>query len=200
MPRISGLRPFNNKQYLAACSFWFLLTLAPVRLFPQEVGISIHPVKNSYSIRLSVNNMKSEEILKSLSEGLRAEINYHIRIYQKAGGIFKFLGDKLIEESSPTIIARWDMFRRQYIVEDDLGNVTYCATADDFLNAFFHSSAYTVTSELSDPDFYYVLAQSNIRAMKIVPPFTILSSIFPLGAITTSWARQELKKVAGVQE
>jgi hypothetical protein len=168
-----------------------ILVLGAGTAAAQELVLSVTPRGFRYTVSLELTRYSGEDILASLSEGLRAEVNHQIRIYRKARGPFAFLGDRLVEQANPSLEARWDIFSRSWVIIGPDGAERHFRDREEFLQAFLSFPEYLVKTPITDPSAYYILAQSNVRSTKLVPPFSILSALFLYGQATTSWIRGE---------
>lgn len=157
----------------------------------QELVLSVTPHELRYTVSLKLTRYSGEEILASLAEGLRAEVNHQIRVYRKARGPFTFLGDRLVEQANPSLEAKWDIFSKSWVITGADGAERHYRDREEFLQAFLSYPEYRVKTPITDPSSYYILAQSSVRSTKLVPPFSILSTLFPYGQSTTSWIRGE---------
>ncbi len=144
-------------------------------------------------VSLSLHNPPAREILERLKDGLKSEIRFDVRVYQKTTGIFRFLGDKLIGECHPAYEAQWDEFSNQFVVTTDNHHTYRFATARAFVAFFFSLSYYPTAIRLATDRGYYMLTSIEVDATKLAPPLNMISLLVPLDRHTTAWERTRLE-------
>lgn len=133
------------------------------------------------------------DVLENLSDGMRAGVTFHIRLYRRATGPFSFLGDRLIAEEHPELEAGWDVFADRYVLRGPRGQERRFRAADDFISQFFSLSRYRMTnvaSELSDR--HYILVQVSLEPVKLVPPVNLVSLFSQQTMVTSPWVEARL--------
>ncbi len=143
-------------------------------------------------VSLSLQKPPAQEILERLREGLKSEIRFDVRVYQKANGIFRFLGDKLIGECHPAYEAQWDEFSNQFIVTTGDHRSYRLGSAAAFAKFFFSLPYYTTRIQLPPGRSYYMLTSIEVDATKLVPPLNMISLLVPIDRHTTPWERTRL--------
>ena len=149
-------------------------------------------VEGQLVVSLSLQDPPAREILDRLREGLKSEIRFDVRVYQKTSGIFRFLGDKLIGECHPAYEAQWDEFSNQFIVTTDDHRTYRFATAPAFVKFFFSLPHYATRVQLPPGRGCYMLTSIEVDATKLVPPLNMISLLVPLDRHTTAWERTRL--------
>jgi len=149
-------------------------------------------VEGQLLVSLSLRNPPTREILERLREGLKSEIRFDVRVYQKTSGIFGFLGDKLIGECHPAYEAQWDEFSSQFIVANDDHHLYRFATAPAFAKFFFSLPYYATGVKIPPGHGYYMLTSVEVDATKLVPPLNMISLLVPIDRYTSAWERTRL--------
>ncbi|MBN2552702.1 MAG: DUF4390 domain-containing protein [Spirochaetales bacterium] len=136
----------------------------------------------------------AEEVLSSLREGLRAEINFHFRLYRRNRGIFSFLGDRLLVERRVYQTAAFDFFENRYKIRRDGGKPVEYAGEAEFLDAFFSIPDIDLGEiEAADGGEYYLLARVRMMPVKIIAPLNIITLFSSETAFTTPWVEAQLE-------
>jgi hypothetical protein len=132
-------------------------------------------------------------VIENISDGMRAGITFHIRLYRRATGPFSFLGDRLIAEEHPEFEAKWDVFTNHYVLRGPGGRERRFRDRKVFVEQFFSLSGYRLTdaaSELSDE--HYILVQVALEPVKLVPPVNLVSLFSQQTMATSPWVEARL--------
>ena len=136
----------------------------------------------------------TEEVLASLREGLRAEINFHFRLYRHSRGIFSFLGDRLLVERRVYQTAAFDFYKNRYKIQRDGGKPVEYTGEAEFLDAFFSLPDIELGEiEAADSGEYYLLARVRMMPVKIIAPLNIITLFSSETAFTTPWVEAEIE-------
>jgi hypothetical protein len=172
-----------------------LCLLAPV--FPQEnraflqIQPQLQPERTGISVFFST--VHSGAVREALDQGLESQIFFYIRLYQKAEGLFAFLGDHLIAEYSPWYKGSRDFFNEEYVLQRSDGKTLGFKYFGDFLHEFFTLRDFLLWGmEESGRSGYYVQVMVQLDSVKLVTPFTILSLLSFEGRFSTGWIKKEL--------
>ncbi len=144
-------------------------------------------------ISLALENPPSAEILASLSEGLQCEVRFNARVYEKARGLFSFLGDKLIGERHPVYNARFDELGDDYVITTDGRGVYQFQTATSFLASFFSLDNYATGIPVPAAGDCYALTSIEVNVARLVPPLNMISLVFPVNRSATAWTKTPLR-------
>ncbi len=137
-------------------------------------------------------------VLENLSDGMRAGITFHIRLYRRATGPFSFLGDRLIAEEHPEFEAGWDVFADRYVLRGPRGQERRFQSADVFVAQFFSLSRYRLTNAASGlTDDHYILVQVALEPVKLVPPVNLVSLFSQQTMVSSQWVEARLVGTAG---
>lgn len=141
---------------------------------------------------VSVTNPPEQRVAASLRDGLESEIQFNVRVYEHSGGLFSFLGDKLVGEWKSVHRARWDEFGNDYLVTDPRGTSRRSRSLKSFLASFFHLSNAATGIRLSPGKHYYILSNVQIQIVRLVPPLTMIAVFLPNRQIDTPWVETEI--------
>jgi hypothetical protein len=162
-------------------------------VFTEQVDVRIAFNKEAPALSVTLLNAEREVILDTLNKGLKAQIIFSIKIYEKAEGLCAFLGDRLVEEYNLFSVAYRDYFVDEYVVESWRGDKTYFKKAELFFTAFFSLKDFRMKGlEEFQGGRYYVFVRVQLDAVKLIPPFTILTFLPFGGRFTSPWVRMEL--------
>ncbi len=158
-----------------------------------ELAASIS--RNHDRLRLSVDffGYDRDEFLTNVNEGLKPQITFQIKVYRKAEGFFKFLGDRLVEEYHPMFEAGKDPFLSRYVIYEDSDKKTLYTDPALFLKSFFRLRDYPIPQPETEPlDGHYILVQVVYKKIRLLPPLNILSLVFMDQAEKSEWYRVEV--------
>ncbi|MGO9409323.1 MAG: DUF4390 domain-containing protein [Spirochaetia bacterium] len=154
-----------------------------------DLGVSVRPDGIHASLWFRWN--KEQELVSSLQNGMEARIVFTLRVYQRRGGLFPFLGDKLLTETSVARSAFWDFLDRKFVVESDDGSRTAYTSAPDLLLGFLSLADFPV-SRLAprEGDRQYVSARARLEPVRLMPPLTIVTLAGAAASYTTPWEKR----------
>ena len=190
----NGLK--RSSAQLLACGFLALLLVSPP-LAAQSVTVRTAPSSNGVALELTLEGYNGTEIIESVSERMRAQVVYLVRLYRSGGVLFGIFGDRLVGEYRLVHEARWDAFEREYCLEtqiyDDSAAVTREQTRcfdrqEQFLAQLFHAR----NLELRLPESgekLYALVQTRITPIRLVPELRLISLFMSSDEIETAWER-----------
>jgi hypothetical protein len=157
---------------------------------------------------LRVAGAPTERIASSLKDGMRADLEVVIRLFERTDGIAGLLGDRLIAEHHVTKTAYYDPFSRAYVVETS----GTARSADDPRRLPVERGVDAAVGELltvtgvSGPDApdpgvddedHYVVARVLLRPLKLVERLRIISFLLPSYTVRSAWTRLPALGVAG---
>ena len=141
---------------------------------------------------MALRNPPEQEILSSLSSGLRAEIRFDVRVYEKATGFFGFLGDKLVGENRTVYEAQWDEFGNEFLVTASNHSIYTFRTAPSFLAFFFALKSHETGIAVPSRGSLYMLTNVGVNAVRLVPPLNMILLFFRSQNESTPWERTPL--------
>ncbi len=147
-----------------------------------------------FSFTMEVAAAPESEILDALREGMRSEVEYRVQLYRETEGIWRFFGDRLIEEYETHHIAHFDPFTRSYkLVASGAfsGGEQSFEDPQAFLQAFLSikSAPVVLPSEGSD---YWIRGRAIVRPVRVAPPLGLIGVFLPSQRHGTAWASVEL--------
>ena len=131
-----------------------------------------------------------DEVLQSIEDGLKAEIEFQFRLYQENIGFFSFLGDRLILEKRISYNAFYDQYENKYIIESSSGAMQFFQNEEDFIKNFFVIRQFELSDSKRDKSSrYYILARIRLNPVKLIPPLTVISLFSNVGSTVSSWEK-----------
>jgi hypothetical protein len=147
-----------------------------------------------FSFSMDVEGAPEEAILRALREGMRSEVEYRVQLYREAKGIWRFFGDRLIEEYETHHIAYFDPFTRSYRLDASGAFATgerSFERGENFLDAFL-----SVTSNQMllprESRSYRLRGRAIVRPVRVAPPLGLIGVFLPREHHTTAWVSLEL--------
>lgn len=156
-----------------------------------EIHVSLE--NSLISISALPSDTLKQMILSCLDDGLKSQIYYQIRAYQKNQGFFSFLGDIIIFETNPSYLAYFDFFETKYTIQTNTMDIIKIDNSDDFLDTFFSLLNYRL-KELDElhTGIYYVNIRIHLEPVRLVPPFNLLSLFKADESFTSDWIQFDL--------
>jgi hypothetical protein len=168
------------------------LCITAVPLFSEEIILLLKLKGNSCSLTVNFLSTEKQVVLTALEDGLKSQIIFQIKVYEKRDDFFSFLGDRLVSEYFPTFIAYKDFFDNTYIIEDHSGKKKSYSDTDKFLNAFFSLKDF-IMEGMDESRFssYYVVVSVQMDSVRLIAPFTLLY-LFPFKErFSSQWVRKD---------
>lgn len=147
-----------------------------------------------FSFTFTVDAGVEEEILDSLREGMRSQVEFRVQLYRESRGFWSLFGDRLIEEYETRHLAYFDPFTRSYIITSGgafSDNQQRYEEPEDFLDAFLSLSS-TRVSLPSQEVGYRLRGRSVVEPVRVAPPLGLMGIFLPNERYTTSWVSVEL--------
>ncbi len=163
-----------------------LLLLVPLAGFCQEASLSVRPQDGLLVSSLKLTGVDPSRVLDTLEDGLRAEVVFQLRLYQKKRGLAGFLGDRLLAERRVVQVASYDLFTGQYVLERDDGPKRRYAASGSFLEDFFSLRGLAMQG-LSGRGSGYMLGRIRLSPVRFIPPLNIISLFRDRVSLTTPW-------------
>lgn len=93
-----------------------LIALSAGGACAQETEVSVARSGDGYEIDVELENYDGSPVLEALSDNMRSQITYLVRLYRSADMLQALFGDRLVREFSVEMNADWDPFRREYTI------------------------------------------------------------------------------------
>ena len=169
------------------------LFIFQTKIYPLNILISNKVSSDWIEVSAKLVGFQPDKILKSLNEGLKAEIFFQFRLYKKNKSIVSFFGDWVVAEEKPFFIAYRDFFSDLYIIETSEHKKYTFSEAEMFTEHFSGISSYRFFN-ISNIDIseYYILARIIINPVKLEPPLHIISLFSPIRRMT-NWAKSNIE-------
>ncbi|MFP4564472.1 MAG: hypothetical protein ACLFRY_14310 [Spirochaetia bacterium] len=188
---MTPLLPFSKTDSKKIELALILLLLTAGAAHPQTLHVSVEhvPAESAVSLDCLVVEAPEEELWESVDGGFQVEVVYTLRLYRKSAGLFRFLGDKIVEDAEPTRTGEYDPFSGLYLIHDTYSGGTI---RSDNRNSFLSKLLRVDDIRLEIPreeGSYYILAEAEISPIKLKPPLTILSVFSKRNRYHTDWIR-----------
>ncbi len=169
-----------------------MLLFSCIAIYSQEAVVSVRLHGNGFVVTAELNNVDEKVIFQSLKKGLKSEISFQIRLYQKHQGVLNLFGDRLISEVHPFFTAQWDPFDARYILTDGKVKSVF-SDPGEFIKAFFKLEKYYigVPKPYAASDCY-LMVQIQLLPVKFVAPLNIFSLVKPFYEFLTPWVRYDI--------
>jgi len=163
----------------------FVVTALPC--LAEKAAFELRRPAGQLVVTARLENVKEEEILSALEQGLESEIVYHFRLFERTTGIFSFLGDRLLSQEAIGFTASLDRFNNTYVIDPTQGEPRLFKEKNDFLCRFLELEAHAFSEFQPEPDKqYYLRARIQLTPAVISGPLSIILLFFRTG-ITTEW-------------
>ena len=189
--RLTPLLPFSRTDSKKIEFALLLLLLISRTAQAQSLRVSVEhfPAESSVSLACLVVDAPEGELWESVDQGFQVEVLYTLRLYRKSTGLFRFLGDKIIEDAEAARIGEYDPFTGLYLIHDTFsGGTLHSDDRESFFSKLLRIEGIRFEIPREEAS-YYILAEARISPIKLKPPLTILS-IFPKrNRHQTDWTR-----------
>ncbi len=187
-------------RFLLFLALWGSFFVLPVgsESFRESGGIrySFNASIRGYSLYVSSSfRPKSvDKLVENLKRGLKAEISFQFRLYRRMGGVFAFIGDKLVEEREVRYVASYDVFENYFSIYSDGRLVKQTHNVSDFLLNFLNlHNFYFGRIDKYDRTKMLLRGRVNFVPVKLKPPLNIVMFFTTLGNVTTKWVEISMK-------
>lgn len=177
-----------------------MLALLPSALYADATNQHFTVSNGAVLASIQVVNPPAGRILGSLRSGLRSEIRFVIRVYERGRGFLSFLGDRLVGTDQVEYQARWDEFAGDYVITrlDAAKRTSYrFPDAASFAEHFFGIVDEETGIHVTNHDHPYVLSSVEIQTVELAPPLTMIAAFLHDRLVSTPWARTPLLFAAG---
>ncbi len=173
-----------------------LLTAGP--LAAQEARLETRLRDTTVHVTIEFESPRSEEVLASLRDGLKAEIIFQARLYRKSRGLLSFLGDRLLVETKISRTAYFDFYENRYMILRDGNLLGEYASEQEFLHSFFFLPDLELGEiDISELEKLYVLARVRMMPVKIISPLNIITLFSSETVSTSPWLEAEIRPPGG---
>ena len=165
---------------------WIAFSLCQIA-YSQQVEIQAYQRDGSIYVDAFFSYDDTEEIFRSLGDGLKSEIIFEFRLYEKNEGFFSFFGDRLLLEKRPSYTAYFDVYEDAYVVVETDGTYRQFDNKQTFIDNFFSISDFMLAEDLKNILRHYILARIRLIPIKLIPPLTVIALFAETGNISSSW-------------
>lgn len=192
--RLTPLSPFSkrgSKKIELALLFLLLTPLTPGSQ-TLELSVESYPEQSAVLLDCVVSGAPEDELWESVEEGFQVEVAYTVRLYRTNTGLFRFLGDRIVEDAEPSRIGEYDPFTKLYLIHDTAtGRTIRADNRDSFLSQLLRIR--DIRFELPrEEGAYYLLAGAEISPVKLKPPLTILAVFSKKNRYQTDFHRVDI--------
>lgn len=148
----------------------------------------------SFSFSVEVEGAPEEAILQALREGMRSEVEYRVQLYREAKGIWRFFGDRLIEEYETHYIAYFDPFTRSFRLHISgafASQEQSFESGEEFLDAFLSVTSNPMPLPREGRS-YRLRGRAVVRPIRVAPPLGLMGVFLPSQRHGTAWVSLEL--------
>ena len=171
-----------------------VITLLGTVAIAQESAIEATRLGERFSFLVEVEFAPEEEILDSLREGMRAEVEYRVQLYRESSGIWRLFGDRLVEEYESRRIAYFDPFTRSFRI-DSYGAFPNGEERYDEEGAFLAAFLTLRSTPLYLPENgsdYRLRGRTVVRPIRVAPPLGLMGLFVANNRYSSSWVSVEL--------
>jgi hypothetical protein len=159
-------------------------------LAAQEAALSVRMEGRRVVASVALLQIPVEPVLAALSEGLKSEIVFDLRLYRRQTGFLAWLGDRPVVSARETRVAAFDPFAGRYVTERDERAEQSFADPQEFLRHFFSLSEHALGSvDPAEAELYYVAARVRLSPVRIIGPLNIVT-LFSSDSMVTEWAEE----------
>lgn len=177
-----------------------LLAALPPSLHAEATSQRFAVSNGTVLASIRVVDPPARRILGSLRSGLRSQIRFVIRVYERGRGFLSFLGDRLVGTDQVSYEAQWDEFGGDYVITR-LGATKRASSrfsdAVAFTDHFFSIADEKTGIRVANHDHPYVLSSVEIQTVELAPPLTMIAAFLRGHQISTPWIRTPLLFSAG---
>ena len=164
----------------------FCLVIGSFPVCADTVSLDAARVGDLLEVSITLKGGDAEQVIASIQDGLKSEIVFQARLYERNRGLFSFLGDRLFVERKVVQVAYFDFFEDMYVVESELKGTRKYEQREEFMRDFFQLADLRLQDMRDlkrEPGSYYILARIRLDPVRLVPPLNIIS-LFYSSAVT----------------
>ncbi|HEC61768.1 MAG TPA: hypothetical protein ENI27_05880 [bacterium] len=179
---------------------FFCLVIGSFPVCAETVSLNAARVGDLLVVSIALKGGDAEQVLASIQDGLKSEIVFQARLYERNRGLFSFLGDRVFVEREVVQVAYFDFFDDMYVVESELKGTRKYEQREEFLRDFFHLADFSLQDMRylrRGPGSYYILARIRLDPVRLVPPLNIIS-LFN-SSVVTPWQEIQIPGQRGLE-
>ena len=178
-------------------SVLFLIVNTGLMCYSQETHVVLYQKPDHLLVTAFLEDAPVAEVLTSLDDGLEAEIFFQFRLYEKAKGLFAFLGDKLTIEKQPYYRARKNFYDNTYVIIHSDGSETGHKSSEEFVDHFLRIESYELADFATPAEKgYYLRSRIRLNHAKLVPPLNLIYLFYSVG-VSTDWNESMIAAAPG---
>lgn len=188
----------DSRKSLAKVVSCALLLLTAFRLPAQlQHATVIRPAPEYLSIGIDVAGADVDSLFETLQGGMRARVEYRIRISYPRERPFRVLGNRLLREFRPSVEASWDPFLEAYLMVADDDSTTVYRDEAAFYTDLFTLTDYRIPWSViyRDPGLV-VETSAEYTPIVFVPGLSILSLFTANRSDSSPWDRLVINHAA----
>jgi hypothetical protein len=193
MPWHGSSRTVSRKNLARAALVALLLVPAVTAVADLQHETAVTPSGELIVVSIRVAGADVDELFSGLRDGMRARVEYRIRVAAPRSRPFRLLGDRLLREFRPAVEVRWDPFLASFVLESSDGETVEITEESELYARLFALDSYRIPlSALAPADQVVVETRVAYTPVVFAPGLSILS-LFPRNrTLLTPWARREL--------
>lgn len=186
-------RTDSRKNPARAISAFVLLLTASALPAQLQHETTIGADAESLGVTVTVAGADLDTLFTTLEEGMRARVEFRVRISVPRGRPLRILGDQLLREFRPGIEARYDPFLSAYVLVSDDGTTAVYHDEVAFYADLFTLRNYRIPwSAIRGNGRIIVETSVEYTPIVFVPGLSILSLFTANRSETSAWSRDEL--------
>jgi hypothetical protein len=164
---------------------------APGTLAAQETILAVRREGKSIVADLAFRWPSADGLLESLRKGTGSRITFDFRLSRERAAFLPFLREAAVGGKVLSRTATFDVYSRQYVVEEEGGGKTRFGQADDFLDGFFRARG-VVLAQDAQPGRFTVTAQVRYEPIRLIPPLNIIFLFDRSSTRASAWTKVEV--------
>lgn len=186
-------RTDSRKNPARGISVLALLLTASVLPAQLQHETTIDADAESLGVTMMVAGADLDALFTTLEEGMRARVEFRVRISVPRGRPLRILGDQLVREFRPAVEARYDPFLSAYVLVSDDGSTAVYHDEAAFYADLFSLRNYRIPwSAFRGNRRIIVETSAEYTPIVFVPGLSILSLFTANRSEVSAWSRDEL--------
>jgi hypothetical protein len=217
--RQSGTAPLAD--LLRGSALATVLLLLATSLSARELTVDVSAAAGRGGIAPRIEGAPVDDIEASLADGMHAELDLILRVFEPVDGLAGLLGDRLLEEQRLELVAGYDPFAKGYRVERRLiavprgdgdgggdngdrssrvinGGSRLVTRVADAVAALLSPGAVALPEALRGADARerYLVVQARLRPLRLYPRLRVVSLVLAGYTLRSRWTHVELAGVS----
>lgn len=169
---------------LAAAAAVLLTLLVPTVAAAQELTITGRYTADD-TLHIEIADAPTGRLTAALADGMRAEVDVILRVFERVDGLAGMLGDELIAEEHIATRARWDPFAGGYRLSGH--GATVVEELPSAVDRLLSISGVPVPPELFGGSDRYLRAQARLRPLRLAERLRLIALALPRYTLRSAW-------------